>query len=151
MIVSSIFSTAIDVTGLDREFSRADIEFHQLDHSEASFEARVFLNNDRADERTDRSVENGYAGSFHIFGHGGCYGDEGHCDVSPRRRYDPRPAHPLTPAHKVVIATGAIRRVLQTDTATVSLTVVPIITSLNEKCSTENILRFDHIRISTYR
>ncbi|MGH3773510.1 MAG: hypothetical protein ACRDRW_19315 [Pseudonocardiaceae bacterium] len=151
MIVSNIFSTEIDITGLDRNFARADIEFHEVDHSEASFEARVFLNNDRADEHTEKSVDNGYAGSFHILGHGGCYGDEGHCDVVPRRRYDPRPAHPLTPARKVVIATDAIRRAVRTDQATASLTMVPIITSLNEKCGTENILRFDYVRITTYR
>ena len=151
MIVSNVFSTEIDVAGLDREFVRVDIEFHEIDHSGASFEGRVFLNNDRADERTDRSIENGYAGSFYIFGHGGCYGDEGHCDVVSRRRYDPRPAHPLTPARKVVIATDAIRRALQADHAKVLLTVVPIVTSLNEKCSAEDILRFDHVRISTYR
>ena len=34
-------------------------------------------------------------------------GDPGHCEVRPRREYDPRPAHPLTRAKKVVIATQA--------------------------------------------
>ncbi len=53
------------------DVSRVDIEFEQVDHSGASFEGRVFLNNPEADENTDPSPENGYAGSFFIFGHGG--------------------------------------------------------------------------------
>jgi hypothetical protein len=140
----------IQLGAIDRDFSRADIEFNGVDHSGASFEARIFLSNPAADEHTQTSLETGYAGSFHIFGHGGCFGDEGHCEVVPRRAYDPRPAHPLSPARKVVIATEAIRKALQSgDTATV--TVVPIVRSLNEKCDTEDVLHFDNVRIVTYR
>ena len=151
MIVSKKHVTPeIQLGTIDRNFSRADIEFEGVDHSGASFEARIFLRNPEANEHTAKSLETGYAGSFHIFGHGGCFGDEGHCDVVPRRAYDPRPAHPLTPARKVVIATEAVRKALQDgDTATV--TVVPIVTSLNEKCDTEDVLHFDSIRIVTYR
>src|ERR1700680_4988187 len=98
-------STDIDLTRLDRRFTRADIEFQGVDHSGASFEARIFLNQSNADEKTETTAASGYAGAFHIFGHGGCFGDEGHCDVVPRRSYDPRPAHPLSPARQVVIAT----------------------------------------------
>lgn len=151
MIASNIFSTALDITSLERDFARADLEFNELDHSETSFEARIFLNNPNASDTTPKTLDNGYAGSFHIFGHGGCYGDEGHCTVAPRRRHDPRPAHPLTPAKKAVIATEAIRRALQADHQSVVLTVVPVITSLNERCSTENVLQFSEIKIVTYR
>jgi hypothetical protein len=140
----------IQLNALDRDFSRADIEFDGVDHGGASFEARIFLNNPEADEHTEKSSETGYAGSFHIFGHGGCFGDDGHCDITPRRAYDPRPAHPLSPARKIVIATEAVRRTLQRgDTTTV--TIIPIVTSLNEKCTTEDVLRFDNVRIVTYR
>jgi len=35
----------------------------------------------------------------------------GHCEVrGVPRPYDPRPAHPLTPARKTLIATEALRR-----------------------------------------
>src|SRR5215471_2746066 len=93
-------SPSISMGSVDSDFSRADLVFDGVDHSGVSFEARVFLNNPSASEQTAKTSENGYAGSFHIFGHGGCYGDDAsHCDIrSAPRPYDPRPAHPLTPA-----------------------------------------------------
>lgn len=152
MIVASRYtSPEVRLDTLDRDFARADIVFEDVDHSGASFEARVFLNNPDANENTEKALESGYAGSFHIFGHGGCFGDdENHCEVRTRRPYDPRPAHPLTPARKVVIATDAVRRALeQDDTATI--TVVPILLSLTEKSDTENVLKFKQVAIISYR
>jgi hypothetical protein len=152
VIVSNRYtSPEVRLDKLDRDFTRADIVFEDVDHSGASFEARVFLNNPDADENTEKTLESGYAGAFHIFGHGGCLGDdENHCAVHPRRPYDPRPAHPLTPGRKVVIATDAVRRALeQGDTATV--TVVPILLSLTEKTGSENVLQFKQVVIISYR
>ena len=143
-------SAPIELARLDREFSRADIVFHSVDHAGPSFEARVFLNNPDANPDTPMHEEAGYAGSFFIFGHGGCFGDEGHCDVPERRPYDPRRSHPLTPARKTLIATEALRRAFdQADTVTVS--VVPVITSLTEKANTEDFLHFDSVELTTYR
>src|SRR5258708_32136807 len=104
-------SSKILVKHLDGDFSRADLIFEGLDHSGPPYEGRVFLNNEGAHAGTPTTPENGYAGSFHIFGHGGCYGDDiTHCQITgPRRPYDPRPGHPPTPARKVLIATGALK------------------------------------------
>src|SRR5215469_7630100 len=110
----------------DEEYYRADIEFHGVDHSGASYEGRVFLNKPDANENTPLDEKNNYAGSYHIFGHGGCFGDVGHCDIKERRAYDSRPQHPLTPALKKVIATNAIKKILKTNN-TITVTVVPII------------------------
>src|ERR1700744_5231044 len=96
-----VSSQPIPTGALDRTFARADVEFHGVDHSGPSYEGRVFLNTPDADATTELAAP-GYAGSFYIFGHGGCLGDVGHCDVVARRRFDPRPAHPLTPIDKVV-------------------------------------------------
>src|SRR5579871_3303431 len=75
-------SPKISLENLASDFSRADLIFDGVDHSGASFEARVFLNNDKANEETPTLPENGYAGSFHIFGHGGCFGDDiTHCQI----------------------------------------------------------------------
>lgn len=134
---------------LASDFRRADIEFHEVDHSQASFEGRVFLNNPGADENTPKTVDDGYAGSFHIFGHGGCFGNVGHCDISEQRPFDPRPSHPLTPSKQVVIATKALRHA-KTQGGEVTVTVVPVITGINELCSTDEVLKFDHISIVTY-
>jgi hypothetical protein len=80
-------------------FTRADLVFSGVDHSETSYEVRVFLNNPTADASTPRTAEHSYAGRFVVFGHGGCFGDEGHCEVpsQPRASTDLRLAHPLTP------------------------------------------------------
>lgn len=47
-----------------------------------------------------------------MFGHGGCYGDEGHCAPDDRRRdeFDRRPPHPLTPQTRSVEITDALKR-----------------------------------------
>ena len=135
---------------LDPEFTRADIEFLGLDHAGSSYEGRVFLNNPKADEHTPRSGESGYAGSYFIFGHGGCLGDVGHCEVKPRDPFDPRPGHPLTGATKVLIATEELRGVLSVDKVTV--TIVPVILSVGPQGGDEeDLVKLDSIRIVTYR
>ena len=145
-------SVQIPVTGLDREFSRADIEFHGLEHGGPSYQGRVFINNPGADETTDRLGDNGYAGSFHVFGHGGCFGDVGHCDVVERDRFDPRPAHPLTPVLKIVTATDALRSALTDERHDITITVVPVILSTTPKAGRpEDVVAFAHAQIVTYR
>ena len=132
------------------DFSRADIRFHEVDHAGATFEARVFLNNQKADEKTPTTLDSGYAGSFHIFGHGGCFGDEGHCDVPEHRRpHDLRPDHPLIPAEKAVTITAALKRALQSGPS-VHVTVVPVVMSANDKSDTEEPLKFKDFEIVTY-
>lgn len=149
---SKIFvSKPIDLAGLPGHFQRADIQFHGVEHAGASFEARVFIDNPNADGATAPTSASGFVGVFHIFGHGGCFGDVGHCDVrGAPRTYDPRPAHPLTPVQKNVIATGAIKTLIGAGKKTAQITVVPIVTSLTEKCSADDVLKFDRISVVTY-
>jgi hypothetical protein len=109
-------------------FTRADLVITGVDHSGISYEVRLFLNNPAATAGSPRTAEQGYAGRFTIFGHGGCYGDEGHCEV-PAPSADPtdlRPAHPLTPLDTYVTITGALRRVLAHDGALQTVTLVPV-------------------------
>lgn len=142
----------IDATPLAGDFARADIEFHGLDHSGASFEGRVFLNKPDADESTELTPDNGYAGSFHIFGHGGCYGDVGHCEAHVEQRaFDPRQSATLTPETKVVRATDALQRAAADQGEDITVTVVPVITGRTEQTGTEDVLKFDNLSIVTYR
>lgn len=145
-------SVQIPVGGLAREFARADIEFHELDHAGPSYEGRVFINNPGANETTERLGEDGYAGAFHVFGHGGCFGDPGHCDIVERGPFDPRPAHPLTPALKIVTATDALRSALAADSQELTITVVPVIFSTTPKAGRpDDVLKFTHAQIVTYQ
>jgi len=144
-------SPEISLEDLGGDFIRADIEFHGVDHSGSSYEGRVYLNNPDADAGTDTTDENGYAGSYFIFGHGGCYGDEGHCDVKPRGPYDPRPPHELWPMRKVVIATDAIRRAVEAG-PTMTITVVPIIGATTDKVpEDEELPKFEAVSVLTYQ
>jgi tyrosinase len=94
-------------------YQRADLEFHGVDHAKASFEARLFINNAGAGPDTPTTDES-YAGSFWIFGHGGCAGDEGHCEPPRERRpFDLRPEHQLIPVSKRVMITDKLRELVQ--------------------------------------
>jgi tyrosinase len=144
-------SAEIDLADLGEDFSRADIEFEGLDHSGSSYEGRLFVNNPDADADTETTDENGYAGSYFIFGHGGCFGDEGHCDVAPRQTYDPRPPHPLWPTRKVVIATEAIRRAAAAG-STMTVTIVPIVLATSELVADdEELPKFELMSVITYQ
>jgi len=111
-------------------FYRADIEFHGVDHSGASLEARVFVDNADANASTAMEPGQGYVDSFYIFGHGGCFGDDGHCEVptGPRRPFDLRPQHQLTPMDVRVVATDTLRVAAERpDGSKLTVTVVPVI------------------------
>jgi hypothetical protein len=135
----------------EADFKRADLRLIGVDHSGASYEGRVFLNNPKATEKTPTTAASGYAGSFYIFGHGGCFGDVGHCDVpTHRRENDLRPPHPLTPKNINVIITDALRRQLKKGSE-IHVTIVPVIMASTEKSDLKNVLKFDHFEILTYK
>ena len=137
----------LDLRDFENEFQRADLQFHKIDHSGASFELRVFFNNPKADETTKRDEERGYAGSIFIFGHGGCYGDVGHCDVpTERRRYDRRPPHALTPADKHLIVTEALRKAAEKNKE-ITATVVPVVKGGKEG---KDVLKIEKISLMTF-
>ena len=141
----------IGFAGPTHRFARADLEIEGIYHGEASYEGRIFLNNPKADPTTPKTIENGYAGSFNIFGHGGCVGDAGHCEISGAKRSpnDLRNPHPLTPARKRVRVTDALKAVaLGTSEATI--TIVPIVTAANQLCDTKNVFRCERMRFVSY-
>ena len=144
-------STSLSLEGIRKGFTRADLRFDGVDHSQTTYEARVFLNNTNASDKTPTTLDQGFAGRFHIFGHGGCLGDVGHCEVrGPSRPFDPRPEHPLTPVSKIVVATDAIRRALDKGT-TVTVTVIPIVLSGTKLCDYEKVLKFEKISVIAYQ
>jgi hypothetical protein len=129
IIVRGLEVPAHPEAGVD--FDHADLQFHQVDHSGHSYEVRVYLNNSSASEETGRDAAAGYAGSFHIFGHGGCYGDEGHCDPARRGQhpFDYRLAHPNEPMMKSLEVTEALKRLRDQGESKIDVTLVPIVYS----------------------
>lgn len=145
-------SKTIGIDTLPTDYERADLEFIGVEHGGASYEARVYVNNPNADASTQPTETNGYAGSFYVFGHGGCFGDAGHCDIHAHHHeeFDPRRSHPLEPMKKLVVATDAIRAAAVRGKP-ISVTVVPIVTGWTDLVEdTYNVLKFDHINLATY-
>jgi hypothetical protein len=134
-----------------RAFTRADLVFYGVEHKGRSFEALVFLNAPDATVDTSLDLEAGFAGSFVIFGHGGCFGDEGHCDVptGPRDPFDTRRPHGLTPQTKMVEITTALKHP-RCSGETLGITVLPIVPGA-ERARQADVLFFTGLRLLTYR
>jgi hypothetical protein len=138
-----------------RDYDHADLELHGIDHSGLSFQGRVFLNNPRATEKTRLEASAGYAGTFHIFGHGGCFGDVGHCDVptGPVDPFDYRLPHPLTPATRSLEVTEALKTLRDTSDAervTVTIVAIPYEPPRKLGRGAELKLELESISLSTY-
>jgi len=150
-------SPPLDLPVLDpgEGVDRADLVFYGVDHSGPSYEARVFVDAPDADETTPTDVEHGYVGSFTVFAHDGCYGDEGHClpDQRETDAFDHRAPHPLRPWTRTVTAEAPlIEAVRARDVTQVSVTVVAI-AAVDEASVTqeEGLLTFQSIRLLTYQ
>jgi hypothetical protein len=131
------------------DFYRADLELHGVGHRGDSYEGRVFFDTPDASPSTPLELEAGYAGSFYVFGHGPCFGDEGHCEVPPGpiHPFDYRTLHHLAPQTMVVTVSEAIRRVIDEDKAEFHVTVVP--TNLRDE-DVGDVLHFERLSLVTY-
>jgi hypothetical protein len=105
-------SKPLELPAEREDIVRADLVFYGVDHSGPTYEARIFFDNPRANADTPLDVDRGYAGSYTVFGHGGCFGSEGHCAPQDRTsdEFDRRPPHPLTPQTIAVTVTDALAR-----------------------------------------
>jgi tyrosinase len=141
---------SIEFAGASHRFASADLEILGLDHSQASYEGRVYFNNPKADASTPKTLAEGYAGSFYIFGHGGCFGDVGHCEVNERLdAYDLRDPHPLRPTLARVPVTAALKQFAKSH-AEIRITIVPVVSAATELCDIKNVFRFQRMRFLTY-
>jgi hypothetical protein len=140
----------------DPPFQRADLKFIGIDHSWSSFEARVFLNAADASASTATDAALGYAGSFYIFGHGGCFGDEGHCEVpaSKASMFDRRRPHQLIPTTKLLVITDMLRALLgqAQDQLALTITVIPVVRAsvLAAPEDADSVLRVEAVTLLTY-
>lgn len=149
-----------------RRYARADLEFHGVDHSGLSYEGRVFVEprdpegRESADGAEATAPDGGtgfdderYAGSFYVFGHWGCVGDEGHCEVpsGPLHSFDRRPPHKLTPVKLSVEVTDALTRLVE-DPGVEAFTVhvVPHAAPLTPDDDTRDLLHFTRLSLVTY-
>jgi hypothetical protein len=136
----------------DSGYWRVDLIVDDVDHAGPSYEGRVFLDHPDAEEATPRQVDAGYAGSFHVFGHAGCFGDRGHCDVpaGPADPYDLRPTHQLVPTTKIVTVTDAVDRLGGDEVTVTIVAVVRPFGALPVGGDVERPLRFSSLRLVSY-
>jgi hypothetical protein len=136
----------------ENDFYNAVIEFYGVDTTGPSYEGRVFLNNPEANEDTPLNEANGYVGSYHIFGHDGCWGDEGHCEAPIRSAYDSRLHTSLTPAYKYIDATKAIKKFIKSRSKekNCTITIIPRVGRGQRMSGATDVVRMDRIRINCY-
>jgi len=143
-------SEPLDLPEDRADVQRADLIFYGVDHSGPTYEARIFLDNPRANADTPRTVDEGYAGSFTVFGHGGCFGGDDHC--APKARYsdefDRRPPHPLTPQTVAVTVTDALARVQGEQVKVHVVTVLP--EGMEKFSGRTDVLACERVRLATY-
>ena len=135
------------------EVSRADLTFYGLDHSGPSYQVRVFFNNPAAGPQTPLTAGEGYVGAFAVFAHGGCFGDEGHCDVrGPVSAFDRRPPHQLVPIARALTVTGAIRDLIRRELNSVTVTAVPVVrpSALATADQAADVLTVDQVALHTF-
>lgn len=144
-MVDRFTSKAIELPPADHAFERADLIFYGLDHSGDSFEGQVFLDS-RGVSREAGADHRAYVGSFFILGHGGCFGDVGHCDIpGTRDRFDLRPAHQLEPALRILTVTDAVKDLLERGREQAVVTVVAKASGRSNE-----VLAFDTVRLASY-
>jgi hypothetical protein len=152
---AKVHTEAVNVSkdDLPAEISRADLVLVDTEHGGHTFETRVFLNNPAANADTPLTPDSGYAGTFHVFGHGGCFGDAGHCEVNDRGKSptDLRGLHPLTPMRKEITVTDALKRALQSgDLKKVTLVPLAIGRPVGSDPANEDVLRYGSLKLLTY-
>jgi hypothetical protein len=149
-IVDRYVSPPLDLPPHDPDvpLGGADLLFYEVQHRGLSYVAHIFLGQPDATIETPRTAEHGYAGSFTVFGHGGCYGDAGHCNPELRTTdaFDLRPPHALTPINKTVAIGEALRRVTGT---TVVVTVVAVRPGETAPEPADD-MQFSSLRLATY-
>ena len=127
--IARFVSTPIKIDEKIKAFRKAEIRLHWVPQLMRSCFIRAFLNQPGADAATPVHDNPNFAGYLAVFGHGGCYGGPGHCDLPPAqsRDYDRRPRSHNTPRNHRIDVTQCARRLLETaDSLQITLLVIGV-------------------------
>ncbi len=112
----------------------------------SSYEGQVFIDPRSVGKTADQS-HRAYVGSFYVFGHNGCFGEAGHCDIPKEHDpFDLRPPHHLEPATRIVTATEAVKKLIERDVDAAKVTVVAV----TEGRASAKVLAFEKVRLIAY-
>ena len=147
-MVGRFHSKPLELPDPAHGFDRVDLVFYGVDHSSATYEARIFLGAPRNLARDAGLDHPAYAGSFYVFGHDRCYGDEGHCEVPEERDpFDLRLPHHLEPEAEIVTVTASIERLLAGGKRKAAVDVI----ARSPAGEAVEALDFSRLRLLTYR
>jgi hypothetical protein len=147
-MVERFRSKALELPDPAHAFDRVDLALYDVDHSSATYEARVFIGAPRDLGRDASADHPAYAGSFYVFGHDRCYGEEGHCEVPEGRdAFDLRLPHHLEPEPELVTVTDAVRRLAEGGKRKAPVDVI----ACGPDGAPVKALAFDELRLLTYR
>lgn len=147
-MVDRFRSKALELPDPEHSFDRIDLVFYGVDHSSATYEARIFIGAPRGLRREAGPDHPAYAGSFYVFGHDRCYGEEGHCHVPEERDpFDLRLPHHLEPETEIVTVTAAVERLLAGGKRKAAVDVI----ARGTEGEATKALEFSRLRLLTYR
>jgi tyrosinase len=131
------------------DFSSAYLEIGGIKHTGSSWEGLVYVNNPDATPATGADATAGYVGSIHVFGHGGCFGAEGHCEAPhERRRFDNRPLNRAIRMKKRLNVSDALRTLSSPE---LQFTIVARVTDGIPGMDPEGVLDVKRLSVVTYR
>ncbi len=110
-MVERFHSKPLELPDPEHRISRVDLVVYGVDRAGESYEGRVFIG--RKPPAGAAADHPSYAGSFFVFGHGECWGEEGHCEVPTERDpFDLRLPHHLEPDVAIVTVTDHVRELI---------------------------------------
>jgi hypothetical protein len=144
-MVERFHTDPLELPDPGHRISRVDLVVYGIDPSGESYEGRIFIGR-KPPAGADRA-HSSYAGSFYVFGHGECWGEEGHCEVPTEHDpFDLRLPHHLEPHVAIVTVTDHIRELSVGGTSKAPVTV----TSHDADGNTVKALTFTKLRLLTY-
>lgn len=129
--------------------AKAKLHFHGLHHTVESHEVRLYANNLLADANSGTDPSQGYLGTLFLFGHGQCIGDIGHCSLprGPRRPFDLRPAHHLTPFNTLINISRNVKALASGAGPGKKLSLTMVILDSDRKQVPPSTIKFDAIAL----
>ena len=150
--MADFVSSPVSLARLSDDVKRVDVELHRVDQAVPSYEGRIFLDNPDADRDTELTEEQGYLGSFFVFGKVECWGeDEGHCAPASERKFDRRNPPGRHAKVRVTVPADRARRLAERAGEQTTVAIVAVTTGRRDaRAQAGAVLRFGRLSLITY-
>ncbi len=138
-----------DLGKIDKGVESAELAFYGLKHTKDSYKIRVYCAADGYDDKTKWHNEDAYANTIYLFGHGECGGGAEHCTPKPRKRFDLRPEHHLTPYNLTIDVSKGVKNAVESGQNSVQLSFVVL--NNEDKQVDSSVIEFEALSIIANR